>query len=526
MFVVIASLAAVGGSWAVSANQYGRWAALALLALFGLTLLIPSLADRLTRPLVALGARLSEQAGPGGRSGIGGSLLLGVATGLLWAPCAGPILGLILTGAALQGANVGTSLLLVAYALGAATSLALALLVGGRVFKAMTRSLHAGEWIKRALGALVLVAVVAIALGADTGFLARASLTSTNRIEQVLLDRFGMDSVAKSGDKSLKDEGPMPSLDGAAAWINSPPLTRESLRGKVVLIDFWTYSCINCLRTVPYVRAWAERYRKDGLVVIGVHSPEFAFEKDLGNVRKAVRDLNITYPVAVDNDRTIWRAFENHYWPAHYFIDARGRIRYFHFGEGGYAESERVIQRLLAEVSPDKSFAGAVAVTVNGEGVEEAASGDDDLRSPETYIGFGRTKGSVSQPAQRGNRSIEYTASPAALGQWGLAGQWTVTQEYGRADKPGARILYRFRARDVHLVLGPSPDGRPIRFRVTIDGKPPGPAHGLDIDAAGNGTVTEQRLYQLVRFARLGGTHDFAIEFLDPGVEAFSFTFG
>jgi thiol-disulfide isomerase/thioredoxin len=318
----------------------------------------------------------------------------------------------------------------------------------------------------------------------------------------------------------------MPSLDGAAAWINSPPLTRESLRGKVVLIDFWTYSCINCLRTVPYVRAWAERYRKDGLEVIGVHSPEFAFEKDLGNVRKAVRDLNITYPVAVDNDRTIWRAFENHYWPAHYFIDARGRIRYFHFGEGGYAESERVIQRLLAEVSPDKSFAGAVAVTVNGEGVEEAASGDDDLRSPETYIGFGRTKGSVSQPAQRGNRSIEYTASPAALGQWGLAGQWTVTQEYGRADKPGARILYRFRARDVHLVLGPSPDGRPIRFRVTIDGKPPGPAHGLDIDAAGNGTVTEQRLYQLVRFARLGETHDFAIEFLDPGVEAFSFTFG
>jgi cytochrome c biogenesis protein CcdA/thiol-disulfide isomerase/thioredoxin len=522
MFVVIASLAAVGGSWAVSANQYGRFAALALLALFGLALLFPGLADRLTRPLVSLGARLSQQTGPG-RSGVGASLLLGVATGLLWAPCAGPILGLILTGAALQGANAGTALLLLAYALGAATSLALALLIGGRVFKAMTRSLHAGEWIKRALGLLVLVAVGAIALGLDTGYLARASIAGTNRIEQRLLARLGMDTVAKSGDKSLKDEGPMPSLDdGATAWLNSPPLTREQLKGKVVLVDFWTYSCINCIRTLPYVRAWAERYRDDGLVVIGVHAPEFAFEKDLDNVRNAVRQFGVTYPVAVDNDRAIWRAFKNEYWPAHYFIDAKGRLRYHHFGEGDYAGSERVIQRLLAEASPERTFEGTVAV--RGQGVEAAS--DDADQSPETYIGYRRTAGSVSTPATVRNRPTEYSASPAALNQWGLAGTWTVHREHAALDRAGGHILYRFRARDLHLVLGPAAADRPVRFRVTIDGKPPGEAHGVDVDAAGNGVVDSQRLYQLIRLQGSGGEHDFAIEFLDPGVEAFSFTFG
>jgi cytochrome c biogenesis protein CcdA/thiol-disulfide isomerase/thioredoxin len=521
MFAVIASLAAIGGSWAVSANQYGRTAALLLLALFGLALLLPGLAERATRPLVRLGARLSEQAGSE-RSGIGASLLLGVATGLLWAPCAGPILGLVLTGAALQGANAGTSLLLLAYALGAATSLALALLIGGRVFKAMKKSLHAGEWVKRALGLAVLLGVGAIALGLDTGFLAQASLASTNRLEQGLLDRAGLSGVATSGDESLTDEGPMPSLAGATAWINSPPLTREALKGKVVLIDFWTYSCINCLRALPYVRAWAERYRDEGLVVIGVHAPEFAFEKDLGNVREAVRSLNVTYPVAVDNDRAIWRAFDNRYWPAHYFIDAKGRVRYHHFGEGNYAASERVIQRLLAEASPDKAFDGAVAVS--GEGVEAAAGADK--RSPETYIGYARAERSVSTPAPVRNRPADYQANPTALDEWGLSGRWTIGRERARLEAPGGRIVYRFRGRDLHLVLGPSASGQRVRFRVTIDGAPPGDAHGVDIDAAGNGAVDSQRLYQLVRFPGPEGEHEFAIEFLDPGVEAFSFTFG
>jgi cytochrome c biogenesis protein CcdA/thiol-disulfide isomerase/thioredoxin len=521
MFAVVASLAAVGGGWAVSANQYGRLAALALLAVFGLALLFPGLADRATRPLVGLGARLSEHAGTG-RAGIGASLLLGVATGLLWAPCAGPILGLLLTGAALHGANVGTSLLLLAYALGAATSLALALLIGGRVFAAMKNSLHAGEWVKRALGLAVLVGVGAIALGLDTGFLAQASLASTNRFEQGLLDRLGLSNVASSGDETLKDEGPMPSLAGATAWINSPPLTREALKGKVVVVDFWTYSCINCLRSLPYVRAWAERYRDDGLVVIGVHAPEFAFEKDLDNVRGAVRRLDVTYPVAVDNDRAIWRAFQNQYWPAHYFIDAKGRIRYHHFGEGNYAASERIIQRLLAEAHPGKTFGGAVAVS--GEGVEAAAGADD--RSPETYIGYARAERSVTMPAPVRGRPADYRASPSGLDEWGLSGRWTIGRESARLEAPGGRIVYRFRGRDLHLVLGPGPDGSPVRFRVTIDGKAPGRDHGVDTDAAGNGVVDSQRLYQLVRIDGPPGDHDFAVEFLDPGVKAFSFTFG
>ncbi|HEX4862111.1 MAG TPA: cytochrome c biogenesis protein CcdA, partial [Rhizomicrobium sp.] len=300
------------------ANQYGRIAALVLLAVFGLTLLIPSLADRLTQPLVALGDRLSNKAG----SGMGASFVLGIATGLLWAPCAGPILGLLLTGAAINGASASTTLLLLAYAAGAATSLAVALLIGGRVFAAMKRSLGAGEWIRRALGAAVLLGVVAIALGWDTGILTRLSLTNTARLEQGLIDTVRPGTHAKSeriAGSDLPVEGTMPSLDGATLWINSAPLTRESLRGKVVLVDFWTYSCINCLRSLPYVRAWAEKYKDHGLVVIGVHAPEFAFEKDPDNVKRAVRDLKVGYPVALDANLTIWQAFNNEYWPAHYF---------------------------------------------------------------------------------------------------------------------------------------------------------------------------------------------------------------
>jgi cytochrome c biogenesis protein CcdA/thiol-disulfide isomerase/thioredoxin len=350
-FALVATLAAVGGAWAVHANQWGRWIALVILAVFGLTLLLPSLADRLAQPFVALGARLSTQADGDETPSAFSSVLLGVGTGLLWAPCAGPILGLVLTGAALNGANVGTFGLLLAYAAGAATSLAIALLIGGRVFAAMKRSLGAGEWVRRALGALVLVAVVAIAFGFDTGYLARLSTASTNRIEQSLLANVGGDAAPNPGAKpspvsnvALPVEGTMPSLDGATAWLDSPPLTREALRGKVVVVDFWTYSCVNCLRTLPYVRAWYDKYKDQGLVVIGVHAPEFAFEKDIDNVRRAVKDLGVDYPVAIDNDYAIWRAFDNRYWPAHYFVDAEGRIRYHHFGEGDYAESEAVIQ--------------------------------------------------------------------------------------------------------------------------------------------------------------------------------------
>ena len=303
------------------------------MALFGVTLLFPALADRLTRPLVALGSRLSESANGAARaeSSIGPSFLLGVATGLLWAPCAGPILGIILTGAALEGASVRTSLLLLSYAAGAATSLGFALLIGGRVFTAMKRSLSAGERVRRGLGAAVLIGVVAIALGFDTGLHSKLSFANTSRIEQSLIDKAPM---AKASDRGPMNDATLASLTEATAWLNSPPLTAQSLRGKVVLIDFWTYSCINCLRSLPYVNAWAEKYKDQGLVVIGVHAPEFAFEKNVDNVRKAVSDLHIRYPVAIDDNYAIWRAFNNRFWPAHYFIDATGRIRGHRFGEG------------------------------------------------------------------------------------------------------------------------------------------------------------------------------------------------
>ena len=549
-FAVVATLAAVGGGWAVQANEYGRVAALALLALFGLALLFPALSDRLTRPLVALGSRLSEtadrSAGTGG-STVLPSLLLGVATGLLWAPCAGPVLGLILTGAALQGANVETSLLLTAYAAGAATSLALALLIGGRVFAAMKRSLGAGEWIRRGLGAAVLAGVVVIALGLDTRFLTQVSLASTASLEQGLVEKLhsadsGQPSakggaVAMTGNpppvmqqaqpevhaQDFPDEGGMLSLSGAVQWLNTPPLTPEALKGKVVVVDFWTYSCINCLRSIPYIRAWAEKYKDQGLVVIGVHTPEFAFEKNIDNVRKAVTDLKINFPVAIDNDYAIWRAFKNRYWPADYFIDNQGRIRDHSFGEGDYPASEHVIQQLLTKAGEAKVSSGLVAVNASGV---EAAADTDDVQSPETYIGYGRAKEFVSPGGAVKDRSHVYAAGMPKLNQWGLSGDWTIGEESAVLNGKEGSIVYRFHSRDLHLVLGSERKGNPVRFRVTIDGMPPGDSHGADVDPDGQGIVTGQRLYQLIRQSGAITDRTFEIRFLDPGAEAYAFTFG
>ncbi|MDR3396792.1 MAG: cytochrome c biogenesis protein DipZ [Pandoraea sp.] len=576
MFALVATLAAVGGSWVVQANQYGRWLALALVALFGATLLFPKLSERLTHPLVSLGDRLSQSAQGDGTATDGAatgprpgaSFLLGIATGLLWAPCAGPILGLVLTGAALQGASVGTTLLLVAYAAGAATSLALALLVGGRVFAAMKRSLGAGEWIRRGLGGLMLAGVVAIAFGLDTGVLAQLSTASTGGIEQKLVEQLGarrndaangtnanapaqnapaadqanagadttaggpamtatgnaMVRTAVDAPAPLPVEGQLPSLDGAVQWLNSPPLTAQALRGKVVLIDFWTYSCINCLRTLPYVKAWAQKYRDQGLVVIGVHAPEFAFERDIGNVKKAVHDLGVDYPVAIDNNYAIWRGFNNQYWPAHYFIDAQGRVRYHHFGEGNYAESERVIQQLLREAGA-KQVAGGIA-DVQANGIQQAAD-MHDVGSPETYVGYERAENFASPGGAVRDQASDYRApSMPSLNNWGLAGGWRVGSEQATATQAGARIVYRFHARDLHLVLGPDASGKPVRFRVTVDGQAPDDAHGTDVAADGSGTVTSQRLYQLVRQSGDVRDRTFSIEFLDPGVSAYAFTFG
>jgi len=521
-FAAVATLAAVGGGWAVHANQWGRILALILLAFFGLTLLLPSLADRLTQPLVALGNRLSQGQG----SGIGSSLLLGVATGLLWAPCAGPILGLVLTGAAIQGASASTTLLLLAYAAGAATSLAVALLIGGRVFAAMKRSLGAGEWVRRGLGALVLLGVVAIALGWDTGFLTRLSLANTASLEQGLIEKVNPPKraqAAKIAGSDLAVEGTMPELSGATAWINSGPLTRAALKGKVVVVDFWTYSCINCLRSIPYVRAWAEKYKGHGLVVIGVHAPEFAFEKDLGNVERAVKDLNIHYPVALDADLKIWQAFDNQYWPAHYFIDAQGRIRAHHFGEGDYDKSEAIIRQLLKEAGQTDLPAGSVDPNAKGA---EASADIDDIRSPETYVGYDRGQSFASAHVAT-DKPSDYAVPPGLnLNQWALGGSWTIGPQMTVLNKPGGKVAFRFHARDLHFVLGPANGKTPVRFKVTLDGKPPGDAHGMDTDADGNGTVTSQRLYQLIRQSGPVADRTFEIEFLDPGVQAYSFTFG
>jgi len=524
-FAAVATLAALGGGWAVHANQYGRIIALVVLAFLGLTLLSTHLAEWMTRPFVALGNRLSQRSAGDGDS-IWSAAGLGVATGLLWAPCAGPILGLLLTGAALNGASVQTTLLLLTYAGGAATSLGLALLIGGKVFALMKRSLGAGEWVRRVLGVLVLAGVACIALGLDTGLLTRVSLASTGGIEQKLINAVrpapAPEPVLKAGDP-LPVEGQMPSLAGATQWLNSPPLTTESLRGKVVLVDFWTYSCINCIRTLPYVRGWADKYKDHGLVVIGVHAPEFAFEKDPTNVAKAVKDLGVDYPVALDDNYAIWQGFHNEYWPAHYFIDAQGQIRHHHFGEGGYRESEDVIRQLLTAAG-QKDLPGGY-VSDDHHGVEAAAS-NDPTRSPETYVGYARAQNFVGDKVTHDAAADYHAPGTLAADQWSLDGHWNVHGESAQLESAGGSIVYRFRGRDLHLVLGPGSDGKPIRFQVTIDGKAPGADHGMDTDADGNGTITAQRLYQLVRQANGSGERLFQITFLDPAVQAYAFTFG
>jgi len=589
-FALVATLAAVAGNWVVTVNQAGRWLAMGLFAVFGLALLWPGIAARLSAPVVALGGRLSRRAEGGG---IGGSALLGVATGLLWAPCAGPVLGLILTGAALNGPNVSTSLLLFAYAAGAATSLALALRVGDRVFAAMKRALGIGEWTRRVMGALVLAAVGGIALGLDTGLLTQMSSASTNAIEQRLIAGFqaaatdpaagsammpgsaammSSDAAMMRGDASmmrgnfammdgnsammgansammaanpammmaanpasnanavLPVEGQAPPLDGVTQWLNAPPLTMELLKGKVVLIDFWTYSCINCLRAIPYVRAWAEKYKDQGLVVIGVHTPEFAFERNLDNVKRAIAKQQIPYPIAVDNSYAVWRAYQNQYWPAHYFIDAQGRIRYHHFGEGDYEQSERVIQQLLAEAGQTNEATDMASdfVSVVATGAE-AAPDFRNVFSPETYVGFARAENFVSPGGFARDAVKDYADGDPRLNEWGLTGTWKVQAQHASLQSAPGGIVFGFHARDLHLVLGPGAGGRPVRFKVTLDGMPPGAAHGVDVNEQGEGVVAEERLYQLIRQSDASGgigARRFEIRFLDPGVEAYAFTFG
>ena len=346
----------------------------------------------------------------------------------------------------------------------------------------------------------------------------------------VLVSAGGFDGVNQeaqpmsSTTARVVSEGELPALAGAREWINSPPLTGAALRGKVVLVDFWTYTCINWRRTLPYVRAWAEKYKDHGLVMIGVHTPEFSFEKDLGNVHRAMTGLAIRYPVAVDSDYVIWRAFSNQYWPATYVADARGRMRYHQFGEGDYEQTERIIQQLLTEAG-DANVPREL-VSLDPEAVEKAADWAN-VKSPETYVGYQQAESFVSPGGVARDRPHGYTApSRLGLNEWALVGNWTIRPEAATLDAESGRIVYRFHARDVNLIIGPSVHGTPTRFRVRIDGEPPGAAHGIDVDAQGNGAVTEPRMYQLIRQSGPIADRTFDIEFIGAGAQAFDFTFG
>jgi thiol-disulfide isomerase/thioredoxin len=320
------------------------------------------------------------------------------------------------------------------------------------------------------------------------------------------------------------NETVLASLERADAWLNSPPLSPQALRSKVVLVDFWTYTCINWRRTAPYIRAWAAKYKDQGLVVVGVHSPEFSFEKNINNVRWAVKDMNIDYPVAVDSEHVIWRAFSNQYWPALYFIDAKGRVRYQYFGEGSYPQSEMMIQALLREAGA--ANVSREAVSVDPQGLEVAADWGS-LRSPESYVRYDGTETFASPGGPALDKARAYSLpAQLRLNEWALFGDWTIRRDASALNKPGGRIAYRFHARDLHMVMGPATPGSSVKFRVLIDGRPPGAAHGTDVDEQGNGTVPEQRLYQLIRQPGTIDDRQFEIEFLDPGVEAFVFTFG
>lgn len=515
-FTLVSSLAVVGGTRVAAANQWGRAAALVLLTFFAFSLIFPHLLEKALQPILRLGNRL----GSGRKTGsFTGSFWIGVSTGLLWAPCAGPILGLILTGAALQQEAGQSITLLLAYSLGAASSLAAALFAGGRFLGRMKKYLKAERQVKTVFGVLILLGVAAIALNLDRTLLTSLSRARTESLESALLGHF----QPPTQEDSLVGQA-MPELEGATLWLNSEPLTKASLAGRVVLIDFWTYSCINCLRTLPYVKAWAEKYQAAGLTVLGVHAPEFAFEKDEDNVRRAVRELGIAYPVALDNDFKIWGAFKNRFWPAHYFVDRGGVIRRAHFGEGDYEESELTIRRLLA--GEDAPMAGPLAA-INAQGVQAAGSEHED--SPETYVGYGRAENLLIDPVVKPNRREDYKRlTPARLNEWSLSGAWTVGAESATTAAAGARIAFRFKARDLHLVLGPAKENAQVRFKVLVDGQPLRDDHGLDTDGDGRGVLREHRLYQLIRTRAEGSIRErvFEIEFEDAGAQAYAFTFG
>jgi len=392
----------------------------------------------------------------------------------------------------------------------------------------MKHSLSVQVWIRCVLGVAAVLGVAVIATGLKTSF-PRFSFIDTVRAQEHLIGALHPEKLAllrasaTESQTTLADEGPLPDFGGAVGWLNSAPLSRESLRGKVVLVNFWTYSCINSLRELPYMKSWAAKYKHAGLVVIGVHAPEFGFERERANVENAVLDLKVTYPVAIDSDHRIWQAFNNEYWPADYFIDGKGRIRYHHFGEGDYAESEHVIQKLLQANGATGLDESAVRISTGG--VEAPPSGD--VLSPETYVGYRQAQrfASPERVAQDSRKTYSLPTTPS-LNEWGLGGSWNVGAESGVLQSAPGKIVFRFHSRDLHMVLGPTKNGKPIRFKVKLDDIPPGDNCGVDSTPDGNLEIREPRLYQLIRQKGRVEDRTFEIEFLDPGVQAFSFTFG
>jgi thiol-disulfide isomerase/thioredoxin len=338
--------------------------------------------------------------------------------------------------------------------------------------------------------------------------------------------RFGMlgSALEACGARNQPGVSELSSLVGANGWLNSPPLTAEGLRGKVVLVDFGTFTCINWLRTLPYVQAWAEKYKDKGLVVIGVQTPELEFEKNVDSVRRSLKAMRVNYPIAIDNDYAIWKGFDNNYWPAAYFVDAEGRVRHHQFGEGDYDGQERAIQRLLGAAG--HSDIGRGLVSLDPRGIEAAADWSN-LKSGETYVGYARAENFASPEDAAPDEKRLYSA-PATLrlNQWALAGNWTIGRQATVSNDANGRMAIRFHARDLNLVMGAPVGGAPVKFRVLIDGQPPGAAHGLDVDAQGNGTAVEQRCYQLIRQPKPIDDRKFEIEFTEPGIETYIFTFG
>jgi len=396
-------------------------------------------------------------------------------------------------------------------------------------FSAIKHSLLIEVRGRRPLGLAVMIGVLAIAIAWDTNLLTKFSFVNTTKAEEHLISAFPSKKpavLARSAatyQPALSDEGPMPDLGGAIGWLNSAPLDRKSLRGKVVLVDIWTYTCIYSLRPLPYVKSWAAKYKNAGLIVIGVHTPEFSFEKERVNVENLVRELKVTYPVAIDSNYKIWEAFNNTAWPAQYLIDGKGRIRYHHYGESEYEEIERVIQELLMENGA--TSLGGLTATISADGIEAAPSGD--VQSVETYIGYRHAErfASPEHLAQDSQRTYSQPAKPS-LNEWGLSGSWNVGAESAELQAVPGNIVFRFHARDLHLILAPTKDGKPVRFKVKLDGAAPSDDHGADSSPDGSGEVREPRLYQLIRQKGAVKDRTFEIEFLDPGVQAFDFTFG